>query len=173
MLGLKSALVAVVALIGLSTQSNASLIVDLGTDPTSVFSVSAPGPTGNLLGVKFTLTTASEVFGLAGLSGNSATTGGGSIGLYFDALATLPVVPLLGSVLKGQAFGYDYILAAGTYYLDFVQTGPGSLTNGRLTGDITVSAVPEPATWALMLLGFAGVGFAAYRRKAKPIFRLV
>lgn len=28
----------------------------------------------------------------------------------------------------------------------------------------TVSAVPEPATWIMMLLGFAGIGFAAYRR---------
>ena len=30
---------------------------------------------------------------------------------------------------------------------------------------VTVSsAVPEPATWAMMLLGFAGLGFAGYRR---------
>lgn len=28
--------------------------------------------------------------------------------------------------------------------------------------------VPEPSTWAMMILGFAGVGFMAYRRKAKP-----
>jgi len=31
-----------------------------------------------------------------------------------------------------------------------------------------VSAVPEPSTWAMMILGFAGVGFMAYRRKSKP-----
>lgn len=31
---------------------------------------------------------------------------------------------------------------------------------------------PEPATWAMMLLGFAGVGFMAYRRKNRPAFRL-
>ena len=30
-----------------------------------------------------------------------------------------------------------------------------------------VAAVPEPSTWAMMILGFAGVGFMAYRRKAK------
>ena len=31
-------------------------------------------------------------------------------------------------------------------------------------------AVPEPSTWAMMLLGFAGLGFAGYRhaRKARP-----
>jgi hypothetical protein len=40
------------------------------------------------------------------------------------------------------------------------------LNQGAGTG--TVSAVPEPSTWAMMLLGFAGVGFMAYRRKSKP-----
>jgi fibro-slime domain-containing protein len=29
----------------------------------------------------------------------------------------------------------------------------------------TVSAVPEPSTWAMMILGFFGLGFMAYRRK--------
>lgn len=27
---------------------------------------------------------------------------------------------------------------------------------------------PEPSTWAMMILGFAGIGFMAYRRKNKP-----
>jgi hypothetical protein len=26
------------------------------------------------------------------------------------------------------------------------------------------SAIPEPSTWAMMLLGFAGLGYAAYRK---------
>jgi hypothetical protein len=30
-----------------------------------------------------------------------------------------------------------------------------------------VGAVPEPSTWAMMIFGFAGVGFTAYRRKSK------
>jgi hypothetical protein len=34
-----------------------------------------------------------------------------------------------------------------------------------------VGAVPEPATWATMILGFAGVGFMAYRRKGRPALR--
>ena len=36
-----------------------------------------------------------------------------------------------------------------------------------------VAAVPEPSTWAMMILGFAGVGFMAYRRKSTPAFRFV
>jgi hypothetical protein len=34
------------------------------------------------------------------------------------------------------------------------------------------TAVPEPSTWAMLLLGFAGVGFVAYRRKSKSAFQL-
>lgn len=30
---------------------------------------------------------------------------------------------------------------------------------------VSVSPVPEPATWAMMILGFAGVGLLAYRRR--------
>jgi hypothetical protein len=33
-------------------------------------------------------------------------------------------------------------------------------------------AAPEPGTWAMMMLGFAGVGLVAYRRKNRPAFRL-
>jgi hypothetical protein len=36
------------------------------------------------------------------------------------------------------------------------------------TAQALSSAVPEPSTWAMMLIGFAGVGFMAYRRKNKP-----
>jgi hypothetical protein len=33
---------------------------------------------------------------------------------------------------------------------------------------VTISSgVPEPSTWAMMILGFAGIGFIAYRRKAQ------
>ncbi len=33
--------------------------------------------------------------------------------------------------------------------------------------------VPEPSTWAMMILGFAGVGFMAYRRnRQSPALRL-
>src|SRR5258708_8205735 len=32
----------------------------------------------------------------------------------------------------------------------------------------TVGGVPEASTWAMLLLGFAGIGFMAYRRKSKP-----
>jgi PEP-CTERM motif len=35
-----------------------------------------------------------------------------------------------------------------------------------IAGGVTVT-VPEPSTWAMMVLGFAGLGFAGYRRSSK------
>jgi PEP-CTERM motif len=42
--------------------------------------------------------------------------------------------------------------------------------NDLLLGDVSiqVNAVPEPSTWAMLILGFAGIGFMAYRRKLRP-----
>ena len=31
------------------------------------------------------------------------------------------------------------------------------------------TAVPEPSTWAMMLIGFAGLGFAGYRASRKAV----
>lgn len=39
-----------------------------------------------------------------------------------------------------------------------------SVPGAVIIGDIT-PGVPEPSTWAMMLIGFVGLGFMAYRRK--------
>jgi hypothetical protein len=41
-------------------------------------------------------------------------------------------------------------------------------SEGITNGPAITDGVPEPSTWAMMILGFAGVGFMAYRRKSKP-----
>jgi PEP-CTERM motif len=40
----------------------------------------------------------------------------------------------------------------------------GSLSPGSSFGP----SVPEPSTWAMLIIGFAGLGFLAYRRKSDP-----
>jgi hypothetical protein len=41
-----------------------------------------------------------------------------------------------------------------------------SIISGSVTRDIPlVAAVPEPSTWAMMILGFCGLGFVAHRRR--------
>jgi hypothetical protein len=41
-------------------------------------------------------------------------------------------------------------------------TGPGL---GTLAGTVSMSAIPEPTTWAMMLVGFGAVGYSMRRRK--------
>ena len=40
------------------------------------------------------------------------------------------------------------------------------LTSTPPSSDLIAASVPEPATWAMMLLGFAGLGFVFRRRRA-------
>jgi hypothetical protein len=63
---------------------------------------------------------------------------------------------------------------------DFAADGSNESFNWRLIDSAcsgpdcggTIGSVPEPSTWAMMILGFAGVGFMAYRRKQNgPAFR--
>jgi len=44
-----------------------------------------------------------------------------------------------------------------------------ALAIGAITISTSTSTVPEPSTWAMMLLGFAGLGFAGYRRTRKAL----
>jgi hypothetical protein len=56
-------------------------------------------------------------------------------------------------------------------FLSFTDTDPSN-QQGNLIDDVTVTTgVPEPSTWAMMILGFMGVGFMAYRRKGRSNFR--
>ncbi|MBN8987355.1 MAG: PEP-CTERM sorting domain-containing protein [Rhizobiales bacterium] len=36
-----------------------------------------------------------------------------------------------------------------------------------MNDDVLTAVVPEPSTWAMMILDFAGVGFLAYRRRSQ------
>ena len=40
-----------------------------------------------------------------------------------------------------------------------------------IVDNLSIAAVPEPSTWAMLILGFAGVGFMSYRRKNRTTFR--
>jgi hypothetical protein len=52
----------------------------------------------------------------------------------------------------------------------YVITAPASSMSGHalLTENIvTTGVIPEPATWVMMVIGFAGLGYAAFRRNMK------
>lgn len=103
--------------------------------------------------------------------------GGGSISFggdddMFLALNGQVVDQLAGVHATGP---WDtYAVGEGTYLMEAFYADRhvvGAYAGLQLTGDITTSiptttigGVPEPSTWAMMLVGFAGIGYAAVRR---------
>jgi hypothetical protein len=69
----------------------------------------------------------------------------------------------------GDQFGIGWTGSA--YGIAQFSTNPAGSCCGVTPIEFTVTAVPEPSTWAMLVLGFAGIGFVAYRRKSKPAFR--
>ena len=54
------------------------------------------------------------------------------------------------------------------FFIDPTFAGADRYSIETSLGIGNVSAVPEPSTWAMLLLGFAGIGFIACRRKSQP-----
>jgi hypothetical protein len=96
-----------------------------------------------------------------------------SIDLYGSATST-SILPLTFSSYMSGAFQIEALtsdLTSGVDYFgninSFVQVDTAA--NFTFSGTIA-SAVPEPSTWAMLILGFCGIGFMGYRRKSKPAF---
>ncbi len=64
---------------------------------------------------------------------------------------------------------YGAAVADANSILDYQDPYPGNPAwNGPASAEnLTFTAVPEPSTWAMMLAGFAGLGFAGYRGARK------
>jgi hypothetical protein len=74
-----------------------------------------------------------------------------------------------GSVVQDTGYGWGNVVGTANWADASVN---GLNACGNCTVDFTVaitpvSGVPEPSTWVMMLLGFAGLGFMACRRKSK------
>ena len=88
-----------------------------------------------------------------------------------DANGNLEILPFdLGNLGPGQN-GFTFTASDGEVMtrLTLLDIG-GNITDFehyRIDVGVvpSVAAVPEPSTWAMMILGFAGVGFMAYRRR--------
>jgi len=53
--------------------------------------------------------------------------------------------------------------------LTFTELGPSDQQGNLIDNVVVTTGVPEPSTWAMMLLGFAGLGFAAYQGSRKAV----
>jgi hypothetical protein len=87
------------------------------------------------------------------------------------ALSLFSGAPGSGSLLDTSSYTqgaaiFDVPLAAGNYYIELAH-GDIAVDGELVSGSIQLSAVPEPATWAMMLfgVGLVGAGLRVSRRK--------
>jgi len=76
-----------------------------------------------------------------------------------------PAAPYPTSLTSPFTYTYHAVGTSSAY--GSFKIGGDSLSLSPTTVTLA-DGVPEPSTWAMMILGFAGVGFMAYRRKSKP-----
>lgn len=96
--------------------------------------------------------------GSLGLTGSQCDPGNFGCNTYNDWMFTVPI-PLGNGV-------YDFI--TGPLCCVDTMTAPVRVTiTGITTLPPGIGGVPEPSTWAMMLMGFGATGFALRRRKWK------
>ena len=112
---------------------------------------------------------------------NVAGTFGGVAGLANISFGTNLISPfqIQSPTLPYTQFGGSAVLFSGSPSNPTFNLGTYNFPAGFVVGASTltisraavVAAVPEPSTWAMMLVGFGAIGFAARRRRAKVAIR--
>jgi hypothetical protein len=106
---------------------------------------------------------------------SSFSVSGQSAGWSVVETTTINGVPLAATGLftgvSDSASSINAAFAGTTFTADehytIMSVGEGSFNGGI---DISVSAVPEPATWGMMLLGFVGLAFMFRQQRRKVSF---
>jgi hypothetical protein len=106
-------------------------------------------------------------FNILDATGTSINSGLGTNSLFLEfdncPFCSHPVVP----------HQLTYLLPVGRFELDITSSSEGHSNSGStvqigygiFASSDAVAAIPEPSTWAMLLIGFAGIGFAAYRKR--------
>lgn len=157
--------------LGITSADQLRLIVNLSEpgseSPPSVTTAASPLATNANLANTITLNVFSATGTLleqhstaAGLTLNQVAGGVGGSGLVFGLTpaeqAQLTATMLANAGLEVFTVGATFANAQGG--LDVIQ----------------VAAIPEASTWAMMILGFFGIGLVAYRRRSQGLaFRIV
>ena len=180
---MRKLLYATAAVLALAAPANAA-VINVGVNPTSATGHFSNDPVNGpftdqiafqLVGAPLWLTFASATNSftqpsdiIAGFTGQLfeqiGAIGGGDDIAVNPSVAAIPCAqnPSGCTILAGFA-----LLDPGNYYLQL--SGNAGITAGYggdlTTAPLNIAAVPEASTWAMMLLGFAGVGFMAYRKR--------
>ena len=92
----------------------------------------------------------------------------GTLSLFTGSPFSGTLVDSAPLTFGGSAYtaSFSDILGPGTYYAEI--TGNVNVRFLGVGGTVTTSsAVPEASTWAMLVLGFVGLGYAAVRRSSK------
>jgi hypothetical protein len=89
-----------------------------------------------------------------------------------ELLKGATVVESVALALVGKQYtaSFSDILGPGDYTAEI--TGTVNVAKLGVGGTVTTSTVPEPSTWAMMVLGFMGLGYAAFRRRKTNVSML-
>ena len=186
---MRKLLLAATALLGLAASpASAAIVANLGVNPTSATGAFSHAVGGGAFDdqITFQLVGGPQFLTIASVTNNFANaasqitgfTGSvfrivGAIGGGDDIRVIGPVAATANCGANCQGFGgsadpYRWKLLPRPYrhrwWLSRLRRHPVDV----------VSAVPEPSTWAMMILGFFGLGFMAYRRRNQTAaFRMV
>jgi len=81
----------------------------------------------------------------------------------FDTTLASTYNPAFVTANGSLSGAFDALLAGLNANEAYINIHTTQFPNGEIRGFL--NAVPEPSTWAMMILGFLGLGFMAYRRK--------
>jgi PEP-CTERM motif len=122
-------------------------------------------------------------------AGGFVTGGLGDLSLS-DCSSNVPGPSCLGGTvtLTGERLvSSPGILTIGTFFTPFINPSPSTPPFDPISGSVSIDlemlnpdsgfsiaviGVPEPSTWAMLLIGFVGIGFMAHRRRASMAMRL-
>jgi hypothetical protein len=106
-------------------------------------------------------------FNIRDATGTSINSGLGTNSLFLEfdncPFCSHPVVP----------HQLTFLLPVGRFELDITSSSEGHSNSGStvligygiFASSDAVAAIPEPSTWAMLLIGFVGIGVAAVRRR--------
>jgi hypothetical protein len=160
----------------------AFLIANTAAQPGTITVTGSPGPSGTATLFSAVAWTAGQLDSYLGISASPTN----PIGAYLPS--TLPFNPgatgfkvftvdlgmvTLNAQASGLAGGPIFNASAiplGSYIVGFLNEGTAGIVATANSGALITTGVPEPSTWAMMLLGFVGLGFAFRQSRRKVSF---
>src|SRR4029077_11080916 len=185
---LRKLLLTTATLLAWTVAGNAAIVGNFGTDPTSAQGAFANDPNGPGVGGLFTdfytfhlsegafitVANATNTFARGGLTGpcgiqNFAAAIFQTVGVPGGGDDILKFGPQFATLNDGglsQSLNGIGFLNSGDYYL---QVAGNAGTLAGYGGNFSVAAVPEPSTWAMMLVGFGALAWFGMRKRRVDI----